>query len=366
MSARAPADIAVDIVVNNYNYGRFLAEAVESACRQTHPSVSVIAVDDGSSDDSRQILAAFEDRIAVVLKENGGQASAINAGLDLCEGDVVIFLDADDVLHREAATRAAAAFAADDAVAKVQFRMDVIDAAGNPTGELKPPPRLPMPAGDLRVAELNYPFDLAWLPTSANAFRLEALRQILPIPEADYPVCGADWYLLHLGTLLGTVVSLEEVSCSYRVHGANNYEQDAAELNLDHVRDTIRFARSTSASLLDLADRMELPHPDRILSIADLGNRLVSLRLAPSLHPIPDDRAPALVLDAVRAARRRGNVSPLMRLMFVAWFGAMALAPPPLARRLGAWFLLPQRRTSLNHLFGRLQRGRRAGAVSSA
>ncbi len=106
----------------------------------------------------------------------------------------------------------------------MQSRMEVIDAAGRPTGEIKPAPHLPMPSGDVRQAELSYPFDLPWLATSANSFRSEALHRIFPIPTAEYPVSGADWYLVHLTALLGKVVSLEEVSAFYRVHGANNYE----------------------------------------------------------------------------------------------------------------------------------------------
>ena len=137
MSGRAE-DLTVDIVIDNYNYGAYLAEAIESACRQTHPHVNVIVVDDGSTDDSRQILSEYEDRVSVVLKENGGQASALNAGMALCEGDVVMFLDADDVLRPEAAAHVAAAFAADESVVKAQFRMDVIDADGKPTGAIKP------------------------------------------------------------------------------------------------------------------------------------------------------------------------------------------------------------------------------------
>src|SRR5262249_1988198 len=146
----------------------------------------------------------FEDRVEVVLKENGGQASALNAGFERCRGDVVIVLDADDLLHPEAAARAAAAFAADGNLAKVQCRMDTINAAGEASGTIKPPAHLPLPSGDMRRAELCFPFDLTWLAMSANAFRTERLRQILPIPEGDYRIC-ADWYLVHLTALLGLV-----------------------------------------------------------------------------------------------------------------------------------------------------------------
>lgn len=362
MSAGDGADVAVDIVVNNYNYGRFLAAAVESALAQTHPRTTVIVVDDGSTDDSRQVLLGFEERVSLVLKENGGQSSALNAGLELCEGNVVLFLDSDDVLHPDAAAAVAAAFAAAPDVAKVQFRMEVIDAEGRASGEIKPPLHLPLPQGDLRRAELAYPFDMAWLPTSANAFRLAALRRILPIPTAEYPVCGADWYLLHLTTLLGEVRSLDEVHASYRVHGGNNYESAEPELDLDHVRETIGFARATAASLLALAARLGLPHPSRILSLAELSNRLISLRLEPARHPVPGDGVGTILRDAVGACRRRDNVSIAMKAMFLGWFAAMAVAPRPLARGLAAQMLFPGRRDGLNQLLGRLQRQRPKGA----
>jgi glycosyltransferase involved in cell wall biosynthesis len=355
VAERDPAAIRVDVVVVNFNYARFLADALDSACAQTHGRVRVIAVDDGSTDASREVIERFGDRVSVVLKENGGQASAINAGLRLCEGDAVIFLDADDVLRPEAAARAAAALAADPEAVRVQLRMEVIDADGVPTGELKPPERLAMASGDLRRAELAYPFDLPWLPTSGNAFRRESLRPLLPVPEDEYRI-GADWHLVHLATLLGRVAAVEEVSCCYRVHGGNAYAPAGAELDLDHVRETIVVAHSSSAALLELADRLGLPHPARILSIADLGNRMISLRLEPARHPLPGDRVGGLLADSVRAARRRDNASPALRLAFCAWFAAIALAPRPLARRLAHWFLFPESRASLSRLFGRLQR----------
>jgi glycosyltransferase involved in cell wall biosynthesis len=360
------SDLVVDIVINNHNYGAFLAEAIESACAQTHERVNVLAVDDGSTDDSRQILARYGDRIGLILQQNGGQAAAINAGVERCQGDVVIFLDADDVLRPEAAARVAAAFAADDGVSKVQFRMETIDAEGKPTGELKPAAHLPLPNGDVRAAELAYPYDLVWMATSANAFRTESLRRILPIPVAEYPRTGADWYLVHLGALLGRVVSLDAVGADYRVHGDNSYELEHGRLDLDHLRQAIGFAASTSRELLRLADELELARPQRILSIADLANRMASLKLEPARHPIPGDRPLSLLADAVGAARRREGVSPAMKGIFVAWFAAMAAAPRGLARRLAELFMFPERRRSLNGLLGRLQRSGSGGAAAVA
>ena len=355
--SEAAVGLAVDVVVNNYNYGRFLAAAVESALAQTHNRVSVIVVDDGSTDDSRELLRRYEDEVDVVLKQNGGQASALNASLERCAGDVVVFLDADDVLHPQAAARVAAAFAADEDLAKVQYRMDTIDEDGQPTGVIKPAPHLPMPSGDLRQSELAFPYDLVWLATSGNAFRSEAVRRVMPIPEREYRIC-ADWYLVHTTTLLGEVRSLEEVCASYRLHGANSYEPQAAELDLAHLRTNVRLAQTTSAALLELAGELDLRRPQRILSLADLANRMISLKLEPAEHPIAGDRALGLLGDAVRAAGRRSDVSPPMKAMFVAWFTAMALAPRRLARRLAILFLFPQSRPGLNRLLGRLHRDR--------
>jgi len=122
--------LGVDIVITNHNYGRFLAAAIDSALAQTRPGVRVIAVDDGSDDGSREILAGYEDRIEVILKERGGQASALNAGIARCQGEVLVVLDADDVLRPEAADLVAKAFEADADLVKVQFRMAVIDREG--------------------------------------------------------------------------------------------------------------------------------------------------------------------------------------------------------------------------------------------
>ena len=366
MNSAPGATLAVDIVVNNHDYGAFLGAAIDSALAQTHEKVRVIVVDDGSTDNSRQVLSKYEGRVTVVLKENGGQASALNVGIEHCESDIVMFLDSDDVLRPEAAARVSAAFAGSEAVAKVQFRMDVIDAEGRPTGAIKPARHLPMPQGELGSAELAFPFDITWMAMSANAFRIDALRRIFPIPESDYPVSGADWYLVHLTALLGRVVSLDEVSASYRVHGRNNYEPQAAELSLDHVRKAIERTHATSRSLLALAIDLDLPHPDRILSLADLANRLISLRLEPSRHPISEDGVAGLVLDSIRAAHRRSNVSIAMKAIFVAWFVAMAIAPRRLARRLAVLFLFPERRASFNGVLRRLHRTDRDGAIVSA
>ncbi len=181
------------------------------------------------------------------------------------------------------------------------------------------------------------------------------MRRILPIPAADYPRSGADWYLVHLTALLGEAALLDEVCASYRVHGGNAYELDADRIDLDHVRETIVFAAATTRSLERLADEIGLDRPRPILSYSDLANRLVSLRLEPGRHPLAGDRRGALFADAVRAARRRFDVSASMKAVLVLWFALEAVVPQALARPLAELFLFPGRRTGVNRLLGRLQ-----------
>jgi len=119
----------VSIVVNNFNYGRFLRQSIESALAQDHPRTEVIVVDDASTDGSVEIIRSFGDRIVPVCQErNGGQAAALNAGFAASRGELIIFLDADDYLYPHAASAVAAAWT--PGVGTVQYRLDLVDKGG--------------------------------------------------------------------------------------------------------------------------------------------------------------------------------------------------------------------------------------------
>lgn len=356
MKTPSRSDLTVDLLITSHNYERFLAEALESACGQTYPAVRVVAVDDGSTDGSREILARYEDRVDVLLKERGGQASAINAGFERCDGDVLLLLDADDRLQPEAAARVVAAFAADPELSKVQFPMDVIDAGGERTGERRPLSSFEVPRGDMRAAELAFPLDIPWLPGGGTAFRSEPLRAIFPIPEGDFPRWGADWYLVHLSALLGLAGALEEPLAEYRLHGENGYEQADATLDLARVQDSVRYGEATTRSLEALADSLGLPRPSPILSTSELANRLISLRLGPDTHPVAGDRRGRILVSSVRALRRRFDVSTPTKALLLAWFMLEAVLPKRLAAELAALLLFPQRRSILDPALRRFRK----------
>jgi glycosyltransferase involved in cell wall biosynthesis len=89
----------VSVVIPTYNYGRYVAQAVDSALTQTYPAVEVIVVDDGSTDDTRQRLAGYEGRIRYIHQQNQGLSAARNTGIRAATGEFVAFLDSDDAFH---------------------------------------------------------------------------------------------------------------------------------------------------------------------------------------------------------------------------------------------------------------------------
>lgn len=98
------------IIIPNYNYGRFVGKAIESALAVEWPDVEVIVVDDGSTDNSRAIIESFGNSITAIFQPNGTQRVACNTGFAQSSGDAVIFLDSDDVLMPSVALEAAAAW----------------------------------------------------------------------------------------------------------------------------------------------------------------------------------------------------------------------------------------------------------------
>lgn len=351
----------VSIIINNYNYGRFLDDAIKSALDQTYQNTEVIVVDDGSTDDSHQVIAKYDGRIIAVLKGNGGQASALNAGFFQSHGEVVIFLDADDMLLPHTAQRMAEVFQSNPGIARVQYKLAVINGSGTPTGAVVPPTYLRMPNGDLRrhASELNN-YAAWWPPTSGNAFTSWTLRQILPMPEPAFRLC-ADYYLLRANALCAPIVSLDEVGAYYRFHGSNNFHD--VVINLDQTRRRIAVTRDAHVYLKRFADSLGIDGYARevtdVRDVVFLAQRMVSLKLDARQHPIQEDRLFSLFWRGATAALSRSHASLPMRLLYLLWFAAMLPAPKPLARVLAGKFFHPETREMVNRFLDALQHGPR-------
>jgi glycosyltransferase involved in cell wall biosynthesis len=87
----------VSVIIPAYNCQSFIAETVESILAQTYPDYEIIVVDDGSTDNTRDVLQRYEDRVRYVYQENSGVGAARNRGLSLARGEYIAFLDHDDL-----------------------------------------------------------------------------------------------------------------------------------------------------------------------------------------------------------------------------------------------------------------------------
>jgi hypothetical protein len=335
--------LLVSIVVNNHNYGRYLAQAIDSALAQTHPECEVIVVDDGSTDESREVIERYGDAVTAVLKENGGQGSACNAGFERCTGDVVIFLDSDDMLEPTIAASIVDVFAERPGLAKVQCRLALVDADGRPLGDTAPPAHVRMPSGDLRryVARANFTW---WTPSSGQAFAAAALRRLFPVPEAVLEY-GVDTYLQPTAAMLGEIVSLDSIGGSYRRHGSN-YTLPS-DLDLDNIRSHLVRARDVHRFIKDVAMAADVQYPETALALDDvifLSQRVVSLKLEPDRHPLDGDRLSRAALQGARAAWTRPDIGAVGRALHACWFLAMLLAPKRLAAALATRLFYPSSR----------------------
>ncbi len=346
------------IIINNYNYGRFLTSAIESALHQTYPDVEIIVVDDGSTDNSREIITSYGDRIIPLLKENGGQASTLNAGFRISKGQIILFLDADDVLLSTTVKEVVNIFQTHPEISKVQYLLAVIDESDHFIGKVLPPRRLSN--GDLRWQVLNY-YSYGWPPTSGNAFPTTILHRLFPIPEEDYRI-SADMYLADLSVLLGPVISLNSIGGYYRAHGTNYYspiyKTFEGREDLDRLRGFIRRIEIGHTHQQQLAQALGMiEKPIKLFQTWDLlSSKMTSLKLDPAHHPAKEDTLIHLTLNGIFSAIKEPGYYLYQRMLHIIWFIGMFLAPRNFAISIAEKLYHPERRGKIGQFLTRLGR----------
>lgn len=348
-------DLAVSILINNWNYAAYVGQAIESALGQTHPQVEVVVVDDGSTDNSRAVLDRYADRVRLIMQERRGQPAAAAAGLAASRGDIVMFLDADDFLQPEAAARVAAVWAGD--CAKVQFRLSLVDAAGRRLGA-DPPLHTALPNGDV-VPEIVSRGGYETPVTSGNAYPRQLLQQLFPVPsEFRY----FDPYLNTVAPFYGRVVSIDAELGAYRLHDRNGWALTGG-VDLERIRERLqedlikdRYIRRAAAA----TDR-NVP-PDTVLrSPVHILHRLASLRLEPPSHPMAGDTRRHLLGAGIRALRADRRLPLPDKLFHAGVLLITAAAPRGMARPAVEFALLSRPRPAWLRATARAVR--RAGAL---
>lgn len=129
VASKTPDAPRVTVIIPCLNGELYLAEALSSALGQTHGNVEVVFIDDGSTDGSLAIAQSFPG-VTVLSQPNAGISVARNAGMDVSDGEFVLFLDADDRLYPDAVREHLAAFSSQPEAPMVFGEMRIIDPSG--------------------------------------------------------------------------------------------------------------------------------------------------------------------------------------------------------------------------------------------
>jgi glycosyltransferase involved in cell wall biosynthesis len=322
----------VSIIISSHNYAEYVGAAIESALGIDWPAVEIIVVDDGSTDGSQAVIERYADRVTVIHQQQSTERVANNVGFASSRGDVIIFLDSDDILHPTVIRELAAVWR--PGISKVQFQMIRIDAGGNPMGSIFPQyDVVPTPERirDWLAKSDAYPTP----PGSGNAYSRWFLEKIFPLDGS----CGdySDSACLAAAPYYGDIVTIKKPLVSYRVHGRNVSAfstLDAKRFSREVQRAQLRFAFSQR-----IAKSVGITIPDDNLtkSIHFLQHRIASIKLAPALHPIVGDTLTMAMFDGIRGAMVYRGATLKTRIAILLWALAVAVSPERLAKHLVLW-----------------------------
>lgn len=204
------------VVIDNYNYGRFIGQALDSVLAQDLPpgQVETIVVDDGSTDDSREVVGRYGDKVRLIAQKNGGQSAAFAAGFAAATGEFVAPLDSDDYWTKDKLSSVLRAFS-EPRIGIVQHYQRDVDAGGRPLNNPLPdwPPRYTL-SDFLDGRFVN-------AATSSLAFRKSVLDKLLPVPRDVFYLY--DDYLLDHGLFECDIACIPRILGFHRIHGANNW-----------------------------------------------------------------------------------------------------------------------------------------------
>jgi hypothetical protein len=298
-------------VVVNYNYARYLPEAVESLLGQSVPFDEIVVVNDGSTDDSMAVLEAYREAVTVLDIQNGGQLGACIAGIAATSSEYVYFLDADDYVRADLVESLRPAMLGRPV--KIQFQLTAVSPTVDLSGAAFPEFPEGYDSTRMRADNRSIGFYIC-PPTSGNVYLRKTLADLSfdHLDKRDFidgPVTLAMPYI-------GDVATVTLPLAFYRMHGSNHSgHNEPSSGKLEAEVDWFERRWRQTCGLIGLSappfvgDR-PLYVTERQLMISALGNR----------------RDTAVI--AARFIRRllTTNVPAARKGMMVGW--ALAIAVP--------------------------------------
>jgi GT2 family glycosyltransferase len=297
----------ISVIIPSYNHAAYIGLAVESVFSQSYTDFELIVVEDGSTDNSLEVLSGFSDpRLRVLTQPNQGAHAAINRGLRAATGEYLAILNSDDLYHPLRLAKMLEVLKADRQVGLVGSYIDIIDRDGKSLGIkhgyddsspwlLEVPERSFRAGNDLHKVLLTENF---WSTTSNFVFPrrwFEAVGEFRPLRYTH------DWDFALRMARVARMVLLPDVLMHYRVHATNTIREDQAAMIFEicwclavhlpeHLADQ-EFADISTAPIVD-----ELLHSiytfgmERVLSVMLLQrlaeNQPQALGLLAPEHPV--------------------------------------------------------------------------------
>lgn len=230
----------ISVIINNYNYGQFLATAIDSALAQRGVTAEVIVVDDGSTDGSETVIRSYGDRIRPVFQANAGQAQAINTGVLMAKAPLLAFLDADDWWQDDKLAAAVQAFDKAPKAGLVYHRLQPVYSDGQCAFSAIP---RSLCEGDLAPRLLRsgglWPFPM----TSSLCVRRSVWDRAGDIPETLR--ISADAWIAGVLPFIAPIVALPDALGCYRIHNNTWYRsKDDPQMlarRMKHWEETVRM-----------------------------------------------------------------------------------------------------------------------------
>lgn len=212
------SELSISVVITSYNYGHFLKSTIESILNQTRPAREVIVIDDGSTDDSAKVAQSFGQRVKFVAQKNQGVCVARNNGAKMAGGDIIAFMDSDDIWRPEKLAKQAAAFEKDTEVGLVSCGIRFFNPQNETIVEYTQGKN-----GWCARDILLYKEPVLNTTASAIAVRREIFEQTGGFDENRALFSAEDREFCYRAAQISKLVFIPDVLVDYRIHGNNGH-----------------------------------------------------------------------------------------------------------------------------------------------
>ncbi|MCB0170098.1 MAG: glycosyltransferase [Anaerolineae bacterium] len=226
----------ISVIIPSYNHANFINEAIQSVLSQSISDLELIIVDDGSSDDSLNVLKTINDsRVRIITQQNQGAHAAINRGITESTGQYLAILNSDDVYHSLRLEKLLNLLETKQEVGLVSSHIKIIDQNGTEKGikkgyETLSPWTLSAPRKSFRAGQELKAVLLTenYLATTSNfIFERKIFEQIGAFLPLRYT---HDWDFALRVAEVKQIALLPEVLLNYRVHGSNTIRENKAAM----------------------------------------------------------------------------------------------------------------------------------------